>query len=106
MVTASLPSRTSSQQYTVCLNDDGGAPCTCTAGQYGKPCWHVKLLRAEAERRTAAELDTLNADINAMGERISQYGHVMPVAAFSALQRRYWSARERRAALTGIPLLG
>jgi len=30
----------------------------------------------------------------------------MPVAAFSALQRRYWTARERRAELIDIPLLG
>jgi hypothetical protein len=106
MTTATLPSRTSSQQYTVCLNDDGSATCTCVAGSFNKPCWHVKLLRAEAERRNAGELETLNAQIDAMGERISEYGHVMPVAAFSALQRRYWTARERRAELIDIPLLG
>ncbi len=53
MVTASLPSRTSSQQYTVCLNDDGTSTCSCTAGSFGKPCWHVKTLAAESERQGA-----------------------------------------------------
>lgn len=59
MTTATLPSRTSSQQYTVCLNDDGTATCSCTAGSFGKPCWHVKALRAEAERRQSYEVVSL-----------------------------------------------
>ena len=106
MTTATIPSRTTSQSYVVCLNDDGSATCTCTAGSFGKACWHVKLLKAEAERRQADELATLEAEIDAMGERISEYGPVMPAAAFTVLQRKYWAARERRAELTGIPLLG
>jgi hypothetical protein len=105
MATATLPSRTGSRQYTVCLHDDGTATCTCTAGSFGKPCWHVNALKAEAERRAAAELDTLNAEIDAMGEQIRWHGHAMPAAAFNALQRRYWAARERQAELSGIPLL-
>jgi hypothetical protein len=50
MTIAAIPSRTGSQTYTVCLNDDGSATCTCKAGQYGCQCWHVKALAAEAER--------------------------------------------------------
>ncbi|MGI8550177.1 MAG: SWIM zinc finger family protein [Dehalococcoidia bacterium] len=56
MTTATIPSRTSSQQYTVCLADDGMASCTCTADSLGKPCWHVRAIKAEAERRQTAEL--------------------------------------------------
>jgi hypothetical protein len=59
MTTATLPSRTSSQTYTVCLHDDGSATCTCTAGSFGKPCWHVKALKAEAERRERYEVVSL-----------------------------------------------
>lgn len=59
MTTATLPSRTSSQQYTVCLNDDGSATCTCKAGQYGRQCWHVKLLKAESLHRQAYEVVSL-----------------------------------------------
>jgi hypothetical protein len=91
MTVATIPSRTSSQTYTVTLHDDGAASCTCKAGQHGRCCWHVKALRAEAERRRAAELAALDAE--------------MPAAAFGALQRRYWAARERQAELSGIPLL-
>ena len=61
MTIATLPSRTSSQSYTVCLHDDGAASCTCKAGQYGRCCWHVKALRAaaaeELARREAAAAD-------------------------------------------------
>lgn len=73
MTTATIPSRTSRQSYTVCLHDDGTASCTCTAGSFGKACWHAKALKAEAERR-AAELDALNAEIDAMGEQIRWQG--------------------------------
>ena len=59
MTTAILPSRTSSQSYTVCLHDDGSATCTCTAGSFGKSCWHVKTLRAEAQRRQQYEVVSL-----------------------------------------------
>ena len=59
MTTATIPSRTSSQSYTVCLSDDGTASCTCTAGQFGKSCWHVKALKAEAERRQSWEVVSL-----------------------------------------------
>jgi hypothetical protein len=34
MTIATIPSRTSSQTYTVTLTDDGAASCTCKAGQY------------------------------------------------------------------------
>ncbi len=51
MTTATLPSRTSSATYTVRLHDDGTCTCTCKAGQYGKPCWHVAAVKAEAQRR-------------------------------------------------------
>jgi hypothetical protein len=103
MVTAAIPSRTGSQSYTVCLADDGTA--TCTAGSFGKPCWHVQALKAEALRRHAAELAALDAEIDAMTDRIRWHGHAMPTAAFGTLQRRYWAARERQAELSGIPLL-
>ncbi len=53
MTTATIPSRTSNQTYTVTLLDNGAASCTCKAGQYGRCCWHVKALRAEAERQDA-----------------------------------------------------
>lgn len=112
MTTATLPSRTSNQRYTVCLNDDGSATCTCVAGSYGKPCWHVKLLRAEALRRAEAarqvvlaELATLNASIDAMTAEIRERGDLIPASRFMALQRRFWAARERQAELSGIPLL-
>lgn len=59
MTTATIPNRTSSQSYTVCLGDDGTASCTCTAGSFGKPCWHVKALKAEAERRQSWEVVSL-----------------------------------------------
>jgi len=105
MTTATIPSRTSSQSYTVCLSDDGTASCTCTAGSFGRPCWHVRALKAEAERRNAAELATLNAEVDVMTDTIRERGHLLPCAAFSTLQRRYWAARERQAELSGIPLL-
>jgi hypothetical protein len=53
MVTAAIPSRTSSQTYTVTLADDGSTRCTCVAGSFGKPCWHGKLLRAMATEELA-----------------------------------------------------
>jgi hypothetical protein len=105
MTVATIPSRTSSQTYTVTLHDDGAASCTCKAGQHGRCCWHVKALRAEAERRRAAELAALDAEVDAMTDQIRWHGPEMPAAAFSALQRRYWAARERQAELSGIPLL-
>ena len=66
----------------------------------------MKALHAETQRRQVAELAALDAEIDTMGEHINQYGHAMSVAVFNSLQRRYWAARERRAYLTGIPLLG
>lgn len=105
MTIATIPSRTSNQTYTVTLHDNGAASCTCKAGQYGRCCWHVKALKAEAARRQAAELAALDAEVDAMTDQIRRHGPEMPVAAFRALQRRYWAARERRAELSGIPLL-
>lgn len=73
MTTATLPSRTSSQQYAVCLNDDGSATCTCKAGQYGRSCWHVKALRAEADRAASQrQRDELNAKLDRIGARLDQ----------------------------------
>jgi hypothetical protein len=105
MTVVTIPSRTSSQTYTVTLHDDGAASCTCLAGQFGRCCWHVKAVRAEAERRRATELAALDAAIDQMTDQIRRHGPEMPVTAFGALQRRYWAARERQAALSGIPLL-
>jgi hypothetical protein len=55
MTQATIPSRTSEQTYTVTLFDDGTTACTCKAGQFGKPCWHMKALllavREEVARR-------------------------------------------------------
>jgi len=48
MTTATIHSRTGSQSYTVSLHDNGAASCTCKAGQYGRCCWHVNAVRAEA----------------------------------------------------------
>jgi hypothetical protein len=56
MTTATLPSRTSSQQYTVTLHADGSTRCTCKAGQFGRQCWHQAALKAEAQRRQSYEL--------------------------------------------------
>lgn len=105
MTTATIPSRTSSQSYTVCLGDDGTASCTCTAGSFGKSCRHVKLLRAEAERRNAGELAECTATIAREEAAMAARGHLMGPGEFQALQRRYWAARERAAELVGVPLL-
>ena len=109
MTTAQIPSRTSAATYTVTLHDDGTTVCTCPAGAHGKPCWHVAATRQAAadatERRNAAALEILNAQINAMTWQIEHHGHLMNSRDFQTLQRRYWTARERRAELTGIPLV-
>jgi uncharacterized Zn finger protein len=59
MTTATIPSRTSSQQYIVTLHDDGSTSCTCKAGQFGKGCWHQAALKAEALRRQSFEVVSL-----------------------------------------------
>ena len=109
MTTATLPSRSSAAQYVVTINDDGSTVCTCKAGEFGRPCWHVAATRQAAadatERRNAAALAVLDQQIDVMERQIERHGHLMPSAAFSALQKRYWTARERRAELTGIPLV-
>jgi hypothetical protein len=53
MTIATIPSRTSSQTYTVTLADDGSTRCTCVAGSFGKPCWHAKALRLAAAEELA-----------------------------------------------------
>jgi hypothetical protein len=53
MTQATIPSRTSEQTYTVVLHDDGSTTCTCTAGTFGKPCWHTKALRLAATEELA-----------------------------------------------------
>ena len=109
MTVAQIPSRTSSATYRVTLADDGSATCTCKAGEFGRPCWHVAATRQAAadatERRNAAALAVLDQQIDVMERQIERHGHLMPSAMFQTLQRRFWTARERRAELTGIPLV-
>lgn len=50
MTTATIPSRTSGQQYTVTLADDCRARCTCRAGQNGKGSWHAAAARPKPWR--------------------------------------------------------
>jgi hypothetical protein len=57
MTTASIPSRTSEQTYTVVLHDDGTTVCTCKAGQFGKPCWHARVLLAAVREEVARRQD-------------------------------------------------
>lgn len=61
MAQTRIPSRTSAQVYTVTLRDDGTTRCTCPAGRYGKPCWHARAVRAEAQRRQPWEVVSLKS---------------------------------------------
>jgi hypothetical protein len=76
MTTATIPSRTSAQQYIVTLHDDGSTSCTCKAGQFGKGCWHQAALKAEAARRERYELVSIRS-----GRRYGVYGTLAEATA-------------------------
>jgi hypothetical protein len=79
MTTATVPSRTSNQQYTVTLFDDGSTRCTCKAGQFGRQCWHQSALKAEALRRQSYELVSIRT-----GKRYGTYATLAEATAAQA----------------------
>ncbi len=94
MTIATIPSRTSSQTYTVTLRDNGAASCTCMAGQHGRCCWHVKAVRAEAERQDAlarerARMASIQSRADCHPESFSYYAPLLREARqrIAALER-------------------
>jgi len=82
MTTATIHSRTGSQSYTVSLHDNGAASCTCKAGQYGRCCWHVNAVRAEAVVAPAYRLASMRT-----GKTLGMYATLIAATAAQVANR-------------------